>query len=191
MKKTVGVLCLQGGYDAHVRMLERLKVKVVRVTEPSDLEGLDGLILPGGESTTIGKLLVFHKLLDPLRTKIAQGFPVFGTCAGMILLSQGVEGPDQTLLGGMDFRVKRNAYGRQIESFDTKVPVDGIQPGKSIPAIFIRAPQISERGNKVEVLGQYEDLPVLVRQGNLLAASFHPELTEDTTVHRFFLSLLP
>ena len=171
-------------------MLKKLQVKTHRVTVPEDLEKIDGLILPGGESTTIGKLLVFHKLLEPLREKINQGFPVFGTCAGMILLSSGVEGPDQTLVGGMDFRVKRNAYGRQIESFDAKIPLSGLHEGKLVQGIFIRAPQISSCGPGIQILGSYEDLPVLVRQNNLLAASFHPELTEDTTVHRYFLTLV-
>lgn len=190
MKPVVGVLCLQGGYDSHLRMLQRLKVKSLRVLVPEDLEKVDGLIIPGGESTTIGKLLVFHNLLEPLRKKIEAGFPVFGTCAGMILLSSGVEGPEQILIGGMDYRVKRNAYGRQIESFDAKVPVDTLHPGKLVQGIFIRAPQISTLGPRVQVLAQFEDLPVLVRQGKLLAASFHPELTEDTTVHRYFLTMV-
>lgn len=190
MKPVIGVLCLQGGYDSHLRMLQRLKVKTLRVLVPEDLEKTDGLIIPGGESTTIGKLLVFHNLLEPLQEKIRRGYPVFGTCAGMIMLSSGVEGPQQILVGGMDYRVKRNAYGRQIESFDAKVPVEGIHPGKLVQGIFIRAPQISTLGPSVQILGSFEDLPVLVRQGKLLAASFHPELTEDTTIHKYFLSMV-
>lgn len=190
MKKTIGVLCLQGGYDSHLRMLKRLRVRALRVTVPEDLEKIDGLIIPGGESTTIGKLLVFHQLFEPLQRKISRDFPVFGTCAGMILLSAGVEGPPQILLGGMDFRVKRNAYGRQIESFDARIPVDGIHEGKCVQGIFIRAPQIRELGKDIVVLGNFEDLPVLVRQGNLLASSFHPELTEDATIHRYFTEIV-
>lgn len=182
----IGILALQGGYDAHQRHLKALGLPSRFVQGPADLEGLRGLILPGGESTTIGKLLVIQNLMEPLRARLAGGLPAFGTCAGMILLADTILGYEaQSHLGGLDIAVTRNAYGRQLESFETRLPAALPEP-LEIPALFIRAPRIERQGSGVQVLGSYEGIPVLVRQKHLMAASFHPELTDDTHVHAYF-----
>lgn len=189
MPVVVGVLALQGGYDPHVRSLERLRVKAVKVKSWAEIDQVDALVIPGGESTTIGKLLHIHGLLEPLRAKIQDGLPVFGTCAGMILLSKKAEGMEQPLLGVLDVTVLRNAYGSQTESYEAKVELVG-QKQKSMLGIFIRAPRITEVGPEVKTVALYEGVPVCVRQGNLLAASFHPELTEDLSLHRYFMAMV-
>lgn len=187
---TIGVLTLQGGFDKHMQTLEKLGVNPVKVREAGELNAIDGLIIPGGESTTIIRLLRNFGIYDRLREKILQGLPVFGTCAGMILLSRGIDShPGQETLGLMDYRVSRNDYGRQIDSFDAKLIIKGLGDDP-VPAVFIRAPRITEIGSTAEVLSEYEDSPVLVRQGHMLAASFHPELTEDIRVHKLFLSMI-
>ncbi|MBB6478644.1 pyridoxal 5'-phosphate synthase glutaminase subunit PdxT [Spirochaeta isovalerica] len=187
---TIGVLTLQGGFDKHMQTLEKLGVNPVKVREAGELNAIDGLIIPGGESTTIIRLLRNFGIYDRLREKILQGLPVFGTCAGMILLSRGIDShPEQETLGLMDYRVSRNDYGRQIDSFDAKLIIKGLGDDP-VPAVFIRAPRITEIGSTAEVLSEYEDSPVLVRQGHMLAASFHPELTEDIRVHKLFLSMI-
>jgi 5'-phosphate synthase pdxT subunit len=183
---TIGVLALQGGYEAHQKSLVRLGSFTRYVRVPEDLEGLDGIILPGGESTTIGKLMDRYKLLEPLKEKILNGFPVFATCAGLILLSEEVVGRTQHQLGVLNTTVDRNAYGRQIESFETTLEVK-LQERTKIPAIFIRAPRITHFGKHVETLAIFEGSPVMVRQNNILAASFHPELTDSDKVHSYFL----
>jgi len=187
----VGVLALQGAFIEHEKILRRLGVDATEVRLPEELAGLDGLIIPGGESTTIGKLAVKWRLLEPIRALAKAGRPVWGACAGMILMAQKVTDgvPDQPLLGLMDIAIVRNAFGRQVDSFETDldVPVLGKIP---FHAVFIRAPLIERVGAGVEVLARLEDGAVVAaRQGNLLATAFHPELTEDDRFHRYFLGL--
>lgn len=184
----VGVLALQGAFREHCRALERLGAEAVQVRKPAQLEGCRALIIPGGESTTIGKLMESYDLFEPIRRMGEEGVPIFGTCAGMILLAREIEGSNQPRLGLMNIGVSRNAFGRQVESFEAslEVPVLGPEPLKGV---FIRAPQVVSVGPGVEVLGQYHDKVVLVRQGKMMAAAFHPELTEDNRLHEFFLSI--
>jgi 5'-phosphate synthase pdxT subunit len=182
----IGVLALQGDFDAHRRRLEELGTEVVLVKKPEQLDELDGLVIPGGESGTILKLLGdagFAKLKDFVRAK-----PAFGTCAGCILLAAAVESPKQAGLGALDITVRRNAYGRQIDSSIR----EGSFLGKPIEMVFIRAPKIERVGDGVEVIateGKDKD-PVLVRRGNTLAATFHPELSDDSRIHQYFLALV-
>ena len=185
----MGVLALQGAFAEHLAMLRRLGVVGREVRLPGDLEGLDALILPGGESTTIGKLAVAYGLVEPIRQMIQAGKPVWGTCAGMILLSRDT-GQDQPLLGCMDVVVDRNAFGRQVDSFEISltVPVLGDQPFQSV---FIRAPRIRSTGPGVQVLATLPDGKIVAaRQGNMLVTAFHPELTNDDRWHRYFLSMI-
>ena len=186
----IGVLALQGVFAAHLDVLTSLGVDGRPVRLPVDLEGLDGLILPGGESTTMSNLLHSFDLLEPLRDFISAGHPVFGTCAGMILLSDRIlDGrPDQIALSSIDIVVRRNGYGRQVESFETDIVVDGLD--SPFHAVFIRAPRIEEVGPNVDVLARHEDVPVLVRRGPVMAASFHPELTSDDRIHRLFADMV-
>ena len=182
----IGVLALQGDFDAHRQMLERLGVDDVMVRKPGQLGEIDGLIIPGGESSTFLKLLGeagFTELKKFVTTK-----PTFGTCAGAIMLAKEVENPSQQGTGAIDIRVRRNAYGRQIES--TILTSDCSLPGGQMEMVYIRAPRIEEVGPGVEVLAKRDGHPVLVRQGNILAATFHPELTGDTRVHEEFLKLV-
>jgi 5'-phosphate synthase pdxT subunit len=184
---TIGVLALQGDFREHREVLERLEVSVSEVRLPQDLEGLDGLIIPGGESTTIVRLMRTSDLLEPLRKMAVDGFPVWGTCAGMILLAKRLDATGIPALEAMDMCVHRNAFGRQVDSFeaDLHVPVLGEPP---FHAVFIRAPIIEEVGPGVQVLARLPDgTPVAARQGHLLATAFHPELTPDPRFHRFFL----
>jgi 5'-phosphate synthase pdxT subunit len=200
----VGVLALQGDVLEHLRVLEAAGARAVPVKRPEQLDELDGIILPGGESTTIGKLASMYGLLDPLRERIAAGMPVYGTCAGAILLGRAALGDDgrpasQPLLGCMDVVVRRNAFGRQVDSFEADLDVPGIEGGP-IRAVFIRAPWIESVGDGVEVLGAVtppggDGVPlgakvVLARQGHMLASAFHPELTGDHRVHRLFLEMV-
>ncbi len=184
----VGVLALQGAFREHVEMLRRLGHEAVEVRLPEQLAGLDALILPGGESTTIGKLMETFGLREPLRAFAQAGRPVWGTCAGLILLAHDV-GREQPLLDVMNVRVKRNAFGRQTESFETEVPIPPLgEP--PFPAVFIRAPYIETVGDGVDVLGTLPDGTIVAaRQDNLLATSFHPELSGDPRLHRYFLAL--
>lgn len=184
---TIGVLALQGAFAEHAAMLERLGARVREVRLPQDLEGLDGLVIPGGESTTIGKLLVSYGLLEPLRALVASDFPIYGTCAGTILLAKDIGGLDQPLLATMDLVVERNAFGRQLQSFETDLTVAGLGDGP-FRAVFIRAPAIRSVGPGVEVLATLDDgTTVAARQGSLLVSCFHPELTDDDRFHRAFL----
>lgn len=184
---TIGVLALQGAFIEHVTMLERLGATAREVRLPSDLEGLDGLIIPGGESTTIGKLLVHYELLEPLRKLVDSGFPIYGTCAGTILLAKDIGGLDQPLLATMDLVVKRNAFGRQLQSFETDLKIAGLGD-EPFRAVFIRAPAISSVGAGVDVLASLESGAIVAaRQGSLLVSCFHPELTTDDRFHRAFL----
>jgi 5'-phosphate synthase pdxT subunit len=175
----IGVLALQGGYAAHARVLRGLGAGVREVRAREDLDGLDGLVLPGGESTTIALGIEREGLAAPLRELARGGLPMLGSCAGLILL-------DQEHLGLMDFRARRNAFGRQIRSFETDLELRGMDGGP-IRAIFIRAPWITEQGPEVEVLARVEDHPVAARQDHMLAVAFHSELSEDDRVHRWFL----
>jgi 5'-phosphate synthase pdxT subunit len=187
---TIGVLALQGAFIEHVKMLERLGATAREVRLPSDLEGLDGLIVPGGESTTIGKLLVSYELLEPLRHLVDSGFPIYGTCAGTILLAKDIGGLDQPLLATMDLVVERNAFGRQLQSFETDIQINGLGD-EPFRAIFIRAPAIKSVGPSVETLAQLENGTIVAaREGSLLVSCFHPELTSDDRFHRSFLELV-
>jgi 5'-phosphate synthase pdxT subunit len=188
----IGVLALQGDFSEHIQILRRLGAEAVEVRLPEDLEGLDGLIIPGGESTTIGKLAMTYGLMEPLRRFAAQK-AVWGTCAGMIFMAKDI-GLDQPLLGIMDIVVQRNAFGRQVDSFETELDVPAIQNGRSepFPAVFIRAPVLVDADQEagVEVLARLEDgTPVAARQGQWLATSFHPELSGDSRFHRYFLRM--
>jgi 5'-phosphate synthase pdxT subunit len=185
----VGVLALQGAFIEHVKMLHKLGVQAVEVRLPEHLDGLDALILPGGESTTIGKLAVEFGLIDPLR-QFAKSKPTWGTCAGMIFLAKDIGIDRQPILGVMDITVNRNAFGRQIDSFEADLPIDGVEGGP-FHAIFIRAPIATAAGQGVEILGKLDDGRIVAaRQGHLLATAFHPELTEDTRIHALFLGLV-
>jgi 5'-phosphate synthase pdxT subunit len=185
----IGVLALQGAFREHVEALRELGVEAVEVRLPRDLAGIDGLIIPGGESTTIGKLAVHYGLQEAITRYAQQGRPLYGTCAGMIMLSKDI-GRDQPLFGMMDIKVERNAYGRQLESFETEVDVPdlGDEPFR---AVFIRAPRIESVGDDVDVLARLEDgTPVAARQDNMLVTAFHPELTHDLRFHRYFLAMV-
>ena len=186
----IGVLTLQGGFDKHIESLVKLGVTVVKVREALELDGIDGLVLPGGESTTIIRLLKNFRIYDALRDKIVKGLPVFGTCAGMILLSSGITSHrDQETLNLMNYKVSRNDYGRQIDSFNTELTIKGFED-HPVPAVFIRAPRITEISDSVEILSEYKGSPVLVKEKNMMAASFHPELTDDTRIHSLFISMI-
>jgi 5'-phosphate synthase pdxT subunit len=184
----VGVLALQGDVLEHLRALRRCGATTVQVKRPEHLDGLDGLVLPGGESTTIGKLLARFGLLEPLRAAVGDGLPVFGTCAGMILLSDELDQDrPQPLVGGLAVRTRRNAFGRQVDSFDTRLEVAGIDGGP-MDVSFIRAPKVvAVLDDEVEVLAAVDGDPVVVRQGALLAAAFHPEVTGDDRLHAEFV----
>jgi 5'-phosphate synthase pdxT subunit len=195
-RRRVGVLAVQGAFDAHRRVLARLGAEVVEVRTPGQLEGLDALVLPGGESTTMSKLLEFNQLFEPLRAAIEHGLPTLGTCAGMIMLARGVlDGrADQRSLGAVDIDVRRNAFGRQRDSFETELDVEGLG-APSFPAVFIRAPVVERVGPDVEVLarlpadhGTSAGQPVLCRSGRVLVAAFHPELSGDDRLHRLLLA---
>ncbi len=183
----VGVLALQGDVREHCAALAVAGADAVAVRRPEELDGLDGIVLPGGESTTIGRLLGLFGMLEPLRALVAGGLPAYGTCAGMILLAdEVVDGrPDQQLLGGLDVTVRRNAFGSQVDSFESDVELAGVG---TFHGVFIRAPWVERVGADVEVLASVGEHPVAVRQGNLLATSFHPELTDDARVHALFVS---
>ena len=191
---SVGVLALQGDFAEHITLLERVGADAVEVRLPHQLEGLSGIIIPGGESTTIGKLAVSYGLMEPL-IEFGETAPIWGTCAGAIFLSRDAH-REQPLLGLMDITVQRNAFGRQLDSFEQALVVDSLKDGhEPFPAIFIRAPIIESIGNDVDVLARLESddgegAIVAVRQGNLLATSFHPELTEDARFHAYFLQMI-
>jgi len=181
---TIGILAIQGDYEAHAKMLDRIGVAHRYVRTSDDLSGLDGIILPGGESTTHLKVMTEEGLFEPLRKFGADGGPVYGTCAGAILLAREVHGPPQASLGLLDASVLRNGYGRQLAS-DVHVVQTKLREQR-IEMVFIRAPIFETVGPKVKVLAEFGGHPILVRQGNILASTFHPELTEDTTIHEYF-----
>ena len=186
----VGVLALQGDAREHARSLESAGATPVEVRHPEQLGEIAGLVIPGGESTTVGKLLDRFSLLEPLRARAASGLPLFGTCAGLILMAREVVGKDPAphRLDVLDVAVRRNAYGRQLDSFEADLDVDGVD--ESFRAVFIRAPVIERAGDKVETIARFRDQPVLVRQDNLMASTFHPEMTSDDRLHAAFVDLI-
>jgi 5'-phosphate synthase pdxT subunit len=184
---TIGILALQGAFEAHAKALESLGVTAKLIRNPAELKGLDGLIIPGGESTTFLKFLERDGFLDVLQSFV-ETTPTFGTCAGAILLAKHVENPTQKSLAVLDITVERNAYGRQIDSTILTAPTK--LEGGPLEMVFIRAPRITHTGATVETLADRDGFPVLVRQGHLLAATFHPELSADTRVHQLFLDLV-
>ncbi|MFZ0214298.1 MAG: pyridoxal 5'-phosphate synthase glutaminase subunit PdxT [Candidatus Acidiferrales bacterium] len=183
----IGILAIQGDFEAHAKMLERMGVEYVYVRTPEDLKGVEGLILPGGESTTHMKVLAETGLDKAIREMAANGGALFGTCAGAIVLAREVKGPAMESLGAMDMTVVRNAYGRQLASDIFLLPTK--LRDEPLEMVFIRAPIIERIGKGVEVLAMREEKPVLVEQGRMMAATFHPELTEDTTIHERFVKL--
>lgn len=191
----VGVLALQGAFRAHADRLGRIGAAVRFVRTPADLDGVGALVMPGGESTTMSNLLMSSELMGPIGRRLLEGMPTLGTCAGMILLASKIlDGrPDQRSFGVLDITVRRNGFGRQIESFESPVDLDDLDAGptgtRPFPGVFIRAPRIESVGPDVQVVGRLDDEPVLVRHGSIMAASFHPELTDDTRVHEAFLHL--
>ncbi len=191
----IGVLALQGAFREHRQMLERMGVSTREVRKPDELAGLDGLIIPGGESTTIGKIAEAYGLIEPVRELGQAGLPIWGTCAGMILVARDI-GPEQPYIPLIDIKVRRNAFGRQVDSFETDLdvpalPADGRRDASApFHAIFIRAPLIESTGMGVEPLAELDDGTIVAaQQGNLLVTSFHPELTGDPRFHELFLSL--
>ncbi|MFV2194828.1 pyridoxal 5'-phosphate synthase glutaminase subunit PdxT [Nocardiopsis sp. LOL_012] len=195
-RPTIGVLALQGDVAEHLRVLEQLDVATAKVLDADTLDTVDGLVLPGGESTTMSKLAVRYGLLEPLRKRVRAGMPAYGTCAGMIMLADRLLGgiEDQETVGGIDMTVRRNAFGRQTESFEAAVPVQGLGEDP-FDAVFIRAPWVESVGPEVSVLGSVPGRDgagriVAVRQGGLMATSFHPELTGDARIHRLFVDIV-
>jgi len=186
----IGVFALQGDFREHLAALTALGADAFPVRRPEELERCDGLVLPGGESTTMWKLARAFDLLEPLRTAVKGGLPTFGTCAGMIMLADRIVGgtADQETIGGLDVTVRRNAFGRQVDSFEDVLTVAGLS--EPVHAVFIRAPWVEETGPEVEVLATAMEHPVAVRQGHLLATSFHPEVDGDGRMHRLFLDLV-
>lgn len=193
---TIGVLAIQGAVREHLALLEAAGAHAVPLHRADEIPGLAGIVLPGGESTTISKLAVIDGLMEPLREAASSGLPIYGSCAGMILLADRIlDGhPDQQTIGGIDMTVRRNAFGRQVDSFEGGIDLDGIA-GEPFPGIFIRAPWVEEIGSGVRVLGRVgggeaDGRIVAVRDRNLLATSFHPELTGDTRVHQYFVEMV-
>ncbi|MCX6401336.1 MAG: pyridoxal 5'-phosphate synthase glutaminase subunit PdxT [Propionibacteriales bacterium] len=186
----IGVFALQGDVREHLQTLTALGADAFPVRRPRELEQCQGLVLPGGESTTMAKLARTFDLLDPLRERVKAGMPTFGTCAGMILLADRIEGgtADQETIGGLDVTVRRNAFGRQVDSFEADLDFAGLSA--PVHAVFIRAPWVEQTGPGVEVLAEANGHPVAVRQGHLMATSFHPEVDGDGRVHRLFLDLV-
>ena len=205
MSPVIGVLALQGDVAEHLRAIGEAGAQGIAVRRPGELDEVDGLIIPGGESTTMWKLTVIFELLDPLRKRLGSGLPVFGSCAGMIMLADRIAGarPDQETLGGLDITVRRNAFGRQVDSFEEDLHIPEIAqltrtpPGhpSTFKAVFIRAPWVEQMGEGVQVLARVERGPaagrvVAIRYGNLLATSFHPEVTGDHRIHEYFTQMV-
>jgi 5'-phosphate synthase pdxT subunit len=187
----VGVLALQGAVREHVAALREVGAEPVEVRLPADLEGLDALILPGGESTTMRHLLERYGLTEPIRAMARAGTPMLGTCAGMILLADRIVDGDAAVLGVLDVAVRRNAYGRQLDSFEADLDMPALGDGSPLHAVFIRAPVVDELGPGVEVLARDPDgRPIAVRQGKVIATAFHPELTQDRRLHRLLVELI-
>ncbi len=183
--KKIGVLALQGAFIEHERAINNCGAVAIQVRTPGELEQVDGLIIPGGESTTIGKLMKSYQLDSAIIEKHQQGMPIWGTCAGMILLAREIVEMDQPMLGLMDIAVVRNGFGRQVDSFETELDIDGMGKGRGV---FIRAPYVQKVWGEAHIMAYYQDKIVMVEQANLLATAFHPELTLDTSIHDYFLS---
>lgn len=188
-KMKIGVLALQGGFQEHIHHINELGYDGVLVKTVEDLKNIKALIIPGGESTTMGKLLKVTGLLSPLKEMIKNGLPVWGTCAGMILLAKNIDGETVTHLGVMDISVRRNAYGTQLDSFSTQIKLDEVD-SNPLDLVFIRAPYVSEVKNSVNVLAKVNNNIVAVRENNMLVTSFHPELTSNTSFHKYFLKTI-
>jgi pyridoxal 5'-phosphate synthase pdxT subunit len=191
---TIGVLALQGAFFEHVNRLREIGADAVEVRQPADLEGVDALIIPGGESTTIGRLMDWYDLKEPVTQMARDGKPIWGTCAGMILLAKEVDqdsrAQHQPLLGLMDITVRRNAFGSQLDSFEANLEMPEVSP-EPVPTVFIRAPIVSSVGPEVTVLGTLDDGTIVaVREGNIVATAFHPELTGDRRLHEWFVQLV-
>jgi len=186
----IGILSLQGAFAEHAASLQKLGVETLAIRLPQDLEDVDGLIIPGGESSTISQLAINYDLMKILKKLAQNGFPMFGTCAGLILLARNISDSKIETIGAMDIKVQRNAFGRQIDSFETSLPIPVL--GKiPFPAIFIRAPIIEETNSTVEILARLpNDTPVAAKQGNLLVSAFHPELSSDLRFHAYFLDII-
>jgi len=188
--KKIGVLALQGAFVEHIQFLRKLDVEALPVRLPQELEGLDGLVIPGGESTAIAKLMQSYNLTKTIQELVSCGLPVFGTCAGMILLSKSASQLNSERIGAIDIEVTRNAFGRQIDSFETDIPIPSLGK-RAFHAVFIRAPLITKTGPGVEILARLEDgVSVAARQGKVVVCAFHPELTDDVRFHRYFLEIL-
>lgn len=183
----IGVLALQGSFKEHIEMLKKCDVEAKEIRLPSDLDGVDGLIIPGGESTAMGNLIREYKLDKKIENKYKEGMPIFGTCAGAVLLAKEITNSNQQRLGLMNISIKRNSYGRQIDSFEANIEINGLGRFKGV---FIRAPAIENIYNGVEVLSEFNGRAVLVKNGNLLAATFHPELTDDARLHKYFVEMV-
>lgn len=191
MNKIIGILGMQGAIAEHQEILLQIphtKTRIVKTAK--DLDCIDGLILPGGESTAIGKLLDYFSLKEILQQKIISGLPVFGTCAGLILLAKNIENQTNTHLATMDITVKRNGYGSQLDSFSTNLLIPTIDKNMPIPLVFIRAPYITKTGNDVQILATLDNKIIAAQQKNMLVSSFHPELTCDLRFHQYFLSMI-
>ena len=184
----IGVLAMQGAYREHLKILKSLGIEAIDVRYEEDIDNIDGLIIPGGESTTMGKLIKTLDLYDKLKSRIENNMPVWGTCAGMILLAKNIVNEYYNHLSVMNISVIRNAYGRQLGSFETKAPVKGI--GEDIDMVFIRAPYIESVGENVEILSTVDGNIVAAQEGNILVTSFHPELTEDLRLHKYFINIV-
>jgi len=187
----IGILALQGDVREHIEAVRKAGAEATPVKTREELERVDGLIIPGGESTTVGKLLDRFGLMEEVRRMPAECRPIFGTCTGMILLAKEIENAarEQPRLCLMDMTVRRNAFGRQVDSFEEDIPIQGITGGP-VRAVFIRAPYVSEVSEGVEVLAEFDGHPILVREGDMLAAAFHPELTDDIRVHKLFIDMV-
>lgn len=191
MNKIIGILCMQGAIAEHQEILLQIphtKTRIVKTAK--DLDCIDGLILPGGESTAIGKLLDYFSLKEILQQKIISGLPVFGTCAGLILLAKNIENQTNTHLATMDITVKRNGYGSQLDSFSTNLLIPTIDKNMPIPLVFIRVPYITKTSKDVQILATLDNKIIAARQKNMLVSSFHPELTNDLRFHQYFLSMI-
>lgn len=184
----IGVLAIQGAVSEHIDMFRRLKVEAIAVKTAEDINSVDGLVLPGGESTTIGRLLHLYRIDDVIKKRAMEGMPIYGTCAGMILLSNHIDGYDQPTLGLIDATIVRNAFGRQIDSMEVDLTIKGFDT--PFHATFIRAPVAKEVGKGVEVLSELPQGIVFMRQDNVLASSFHPELGTDLRIHKYFLDMV-